>query len=476
MKPTLMNVHICSMDKVNKSLMLSVFLAYKLRHGFIQCSKEKAEQTYQLDFERSDVCSWLSLSGSHWHDDLFEGANEHLGLVQDMGMSAVYFNVNPDGSAFFELADPFNHCARLLTTGDDVPERYPDVDPFSKANQSKEYWEEFTGALASQAEFEDAMKVKYSSAEKTASALSPLLRIRRDKLLIDAKYGNTTENMMFMHFKAVPTDTKKLTIKAAFKKIYGEALKPLGFVWAKTKEPCFIRVIDNELIHIIGINDKKPDFIVPFGGVLTLYRADLMLNKTYRDMSSFLPIISQFYLTTHTDSDEAPDPRLYAKFKYLISSAYSIQHTMSAALVASERWILPLLDTVQSIQDFPAYFQTIHHGNNLGISKLPLTSRSSGNFQDDYVVSYLLPNPLTYAKQFFADAEVKFQAKITENPESYPPENIKYLEDRHKRRKEEILTSVRSFVENQEVKQQTMNELERRKRVNLDLLHTYGVI
>ena len=104
MKPTLMNVHICSMDKVNKSLMLSVFLAYKLRHGFIQCSKEKAEQTYQLDFERSDVCSWLSLSGSHWHDDLFEGANEHLGLAQDMGMSAVYFNVNPDGSAFFELA------------------------------------------------------------------------------------------------------------------------------------------------------------------------------------------------------------------------------------------------------------------------------------------------------------------------------------------------------------------------------------
>lgn len=469
MKPTLMNVHICSMDKVNKSLMFSVFLAYKLRHGFIQCSKEEAEQTYQLDYEKSDVCSWLSLSGSHWHDDLFEGGSEHLGLAQDMGMGAVYFNVNPDGSAFFELADPLNHSAGLLTTGDAVPERYPDVNPFSKTNKSIEYGEEFMDTLASQAEFEDAMKVKYSSAEETASALSSLLHIRCDKLLIDAKYGNPTADTVTMHFKAAPADNKKLTIKAAFKKIYGDALKPLGFVWAKTKEPCFIRVIDNELIHIIGMKDMK-NFIVMFAGVASLYRAELGLDHTYRDMSYWLPHAPLFYWKTRTDADEAADPRLGAKFWYSLKNPESVRYSMKSSLDATLRWVLPVLDQVKCLSDIPVYHERIFVP--LEFCAFPFPTRGCS----DAPIQYLLPN----LAERFEESAARIYAHLEETAAKLAnTDNADYIKFQNKRRCQDLEKerhSINTFLEESDIRQQVLDELERRKQANLEKLHSYGVI
>ena len=72
MENTMMNVHICSTRKTDEPLMLNVFKAYKLNRGFVPCEPDEADQTYLVSYLRSDICSWLTVSSTHWHDDSFE--------------------------------------------------------------------------------------------------------------------------------------------------------------------------------------------------------------------------------------------------------------------------------------------------------------------------------------------------------------------------------------------------------------------
>ncbi len=463
MENVLMNVHICSMNKTDKSMMLNVFKAFKLNRGFVPCEADEAEMSYLVSYSESDVCSWLTVSGTHWHDNSYEAASDPLGLAQDFQMHSFRFNVDSNGSALIELGDMFGNSAGTCTIGDAVPGEY------FTTHLRETVWQEFLKPLAAEETFKAALDGHYHSAEDTATTFAPLLHIGKDQLLTDAQFGIQSTDAVRLYFKAVPADAKKVTVKAAFKKIYGDALKPLGFVWAKTKEPCFIRVVNNELIHVIGIQDMKPNFIVPFGGVTTLYRAELMLNKSYRDNANWLPNVRQFWGWAHMDLDDAPDPRLGSKFHYLLRSPDSIQSTMFAALGETKRWILPMLSAVQSLQDFPGYFEKCY-GTLLPFRTLPLKTK------DDAVIRYLLGNPVSEFEQYLAEIETRKKAQETLQPNINSPENLQYLREREEARNDAIRQSVTAFEENPEVRQQTLDELERRRMANMEILHTYGVL
>ncbi|MBQ5339341.1 MAG: hypothetical protein J6Z40_09275 [Oscillospiraceae bacterium] len=262
---------------------------------------------------------------------------------------------------------------------------------------------------------------------------------------------------------------KKLTVKSAFKKIYGKALSQHGFVWAKTKEPCFIRVVNNEIIHVFGIKDMKPNYVIPFAGAATLYRVNLLLDKTYRDMSNLYPNTSQF---CHDTRVEVIPER---KHDYRLSSPESIQNAIQESLSDSMKWVLPELNTVQSLQDFLRYYQRLHI-NPLWIATLPLKKHGSGDNLEDKVIHYLLDDPVSAAKLLIANAEEDLEKRISEFPESYPQENVEYLKDKQRKRHGEILESVYSFANDPIVRQHTLNELERRRKANLEILHSYGVL
>lgn len=450
-------------------MMLNVFKAFKLNRGFVPCEADEAEMSYLVSYSESDVCSWLTVSGTHWHDNSYEAASDPLGLAQVFQMYSIRFNVDSNGSALIELSDVFGNSAGTRTIGDAVPGEY------FTTHLKESVWQEFLKPLAAEETFKAALDAHYHSAEDTATSLAPLLHIGKDQLLADAQSGMQSADTVRLYFKSVPADAKKVTVKAAFKKIYGDALKPLGFVWAKTKEPCYIRVVNHELIHIIGIQDMKPNFIVPFGGVTTLYRADLMLNKPYRDNTNWLPNVRQFWGWAHTDLDDAPDPRLGSKFHYLLRSPDSVQSTMYAALGETKRWILPMLSAVQSLQDFPAYFEKCH-GILLPFRALPLKSKDAGDFLADAVIRYLLGNPVSEFEQYLAEIETRKKAQETLQPNINSPENLQYLCEREQARNDAIRQSVTAFEENPEVRQQTLDELERRRSANMEILHTYGVL
>ncbi|MBQ8960405.1 MAG: hypothetical protein IJ071_04210 [Ruminococcus sp.] len=268
-------------------------------------------------------------------------------------------------------------------------------------------------------------------------------------------------------------DTKKVSIRTAFKKIYGEALAPLGFVFAKTKELCFIRVVNGELIHILGIQVKsRYHKLLPFGGIATLYRRDLCLDKTYRDISSWLPLASQFWGGPGTGSDEVPE----GHFDYDPYSPGSVSGALQAALAEVQRLILPELDPVRSLESYIPYYMKRFHVSYMDMPSLPLKDYGSGDYTDDFAICYLLKDPLAYAEQITASSKASMQEKIAAYAESQVPDDLIYLKEWLDGKYKALLASAHAFAEDPQVRRQALDELERRKRANLEKLRSYGAI
>lgn len=462
MGSAVMNMHVCSKDKVNMTTMINCFIAFKLNQGYVQCGAEDAEFSYNILYSTTNDCAWLTVSGTHWKTSMYDAALDFWGFSKEIQMPCLRFKVNENCSALLELCDESGKSAGTYPICDAI------IDEYFNPNITVNLWNSFVSSCE---KFRMAIDREYYTIKDLASCLSAIIHIKEDQLMADVSSDKYNEGTNRLYFKRAAVIEKKVSIKSTFKKIYGEALDPLGFKYVKTKEPCFIRVINNELVHIIGIKDMKPNYIIPFGGVATLYRADLMLNKTYSDMANWLPMISQFWLTTHTDYDEAPDPRLYSKFRYLNKSPDSVKNTVKAALTASQRWILPLLDTVQVLFNFPTYYKTIHHGDLMGIPKLPLKQDGSGNFSEDFVICYLLNDPIKYAEQLITEAEARFQTKTLEISDVT---KLQYLEKANQIWKQDIMRSVHVFADNLEERQRTLRELERRRQINIKQLKLLG--
>ena len=75
-------------------------------------------------------------------------------------------------------------------------------------------------------------------------------------------------------------------MNAAFKKVFGEALEPLGFVKIKVaKLTYFVRVVNDEILHILTYRELRTrktgykSFEI-LGGVVSLYRRTIDFTKS----------------------------------------------------------------------------------------------------------------------------------------------------------------------------------------------------
>ena len=439
------------------------------KEGYEVCEADCAELSYVLAF--ADNYKWVTLSSEAYEQGNRTSQADTARIAKMLGTYCVNTIVIDSDCAMLDLYDDKGKKADTAVMGraddylgDDIPA------------PAKAVWEQFVSPDSTWEQFMSVVQGDYFFVEDGLSELAPVIGMNGGNILFEYEDADeSNEKLCYLSFrKSSSKKEKKLTLNAAFKKIYGNALIPLGFKLAKTKDPCFIRVINEEIIHIIGIHDMKPNFIVPFGGATTMYRADLMLNKTYRDTANWLPSVKQFWGWTHTNMDEAPDPRIGSKFYYLINSPDSVEDVVSAALRETIRWIMPALDSVQSLQDFLGYYEMCHN-TILPFRTLPLKSTDSGNFEADAVIRYLLGNLSLQFEEYSTEIEKRQALSDAFNPNINTPDNIQYLRNRAKARNEAIHLSVISFENDPEVKQQAIAELQRRKNANLEILKSYGI-
>ena len=260
---------------------------------------------------------------------------------------------------------------------------------------------------------------------------------------------------------------KNVSVKLIFKNIFGSALEPLGFKKAKLNQMYYIRMIDDDIMHIIGINDMKTHIEV-FGSVATVYRETLCLDRTYKQNEGWLKSAMDFYVKWHI-SDKPFDPQIQTGFRYYKGiDPNSIITAMQDALSAAITWILPVLERVQTHKDILDFTR-----NNGSVISLPLQESLAAPYCDT-AIQYLLDDPL-------GDMEKRYETTIKALAEedvqfNRMPEVIAESHARYEQMIDRSRKMIKLFLEDNDVHKQTLEELARRKANNTELLHKYGIL
>lgn len=208
-----------------------------------------------------------------------------------------------------------------------------------------------------------------------------------------------------------------------------------------------------------------------FGAVATVYREDLCLDKTYRQNENWLKSVMQFYVHWHSPGQEF-EPEVQSGYHYhkLIESMPlygAVQKAKDSAL----KWIVPVLDRVQTLEDVLEYEAEILN-ESVYVPSLPLEECSFAQY-DDTAIRYLINDPLQDLKKHSEDAlrKIDEQAKRF----NYPQEVVADRKNVFEKMVQESQRKIHTFLNDKELHQKTLEELERRKMYNTELLKKYGI-
>ncbi|GHU55852.1 hypothetical protein FACS1894132_12560 [Clostridia bacterium] len=245
------------------------------------------------------------------------------------------------------------------------------------------------------------------------------------------------------------------TLNAVFKQVFGEALTPLGFVKIKSKYPYYVRVVEGgEIIHIISIRnewseelDKKAFNIL--GGVATVYRGRISLDKNPRDNTGWLRNVSCFY-TMPTINFDRDFSKTISLFLYKPEDNKSMVNAVEHSLEITEKYMIPVLDKVNTLD------LCIEYLNKFGLG---LYLYGDGCFGGKSTNSFYNEG-LLYIKTNH-EIEKKWKKILDE----------KILDEESLQR---VYQGYQYFGD-PELNAKTLIELETRKKENTEILKSYGL-
>lgn len=290
-------------------------------------------------------------------------------------------------------------------------------------------------------------------------------------ILFSAEDAQEDEQAVFLDFKKKEAKKeKKPTLNTYFQQIWGEALEPLGFKKPKLRLPYYVRMVNDEIIHIIGINDMK-SHLTAFGGIATVYRQDLCLDHSFRQNERWLKTLMSFYVDWHI-SDKPFNQEIQSGFHYHeYIESQPLSKAVQDALNESMTWILPVLDNVKTLKDVADYDERVFK-NYISISSVPLQESLEAPYSD-MAIKFLLDDPLTDLEQRYLHF-VKNTDEVNNRfnrPQEIIEKDCYFIEELLKSSREKL----HMFLEDKEMHSQILEELARRKKYNLEILRKYNV-
>jgi len=257
---------------------------------------------------------------------------------------------------------------------------------------NRECWEPLLADGRTWEELVRAWEGEYVFAEDALTEMAPILGMDI-KSVQDGGLSFENESKHYkvldLHFKEA--GKKAVSLNTAFKQVFGEALEPLGFKKIKSKYPYFVRLIGDEIAHVIVCQNEWCAFpghkcFNITSGVFTVYRgcidpkdtsewhgrllgADLTISP--KDNGIWLMDISYFYWKNAGDEYDNDLRNNLREYCYKEGDAASIYNELRRSLEATLKYVLPNLDSANSLEACITFFlkfgmtrMTFHKGHD----------------------------------------------------------------------------------------------------------------
>lgn len=145
-----------------------------------------------------------------------------------------------------------------------------------------------------------------------------------------------------------------------FKEVYGKGLEPYGFKKIKGRQPYFVRLVGDEIIHVItyqpgwvGEEGYRGFFVA--GGVATVYRPKIDLDET-PSRSNWIKHVLDFYKYPYLEKKINMFDEWY-RIKYRIGDEASMYGAINYSFDSIKQVILPIFDKISGLKKADDYFR-----------------------------------------------------------------------------------------------------------------------
>lgn len=424
---------------LDREQFINFFCEEMKKNGYVTSNSDESEVSYILRF--SDECKWVTLASEAYEQGNQISQSDTGKIAKMLKTVCINTTVIDSDCATLDLYDKSGKKKDSLIMGraddyfgDDIPE--PIASVWSPLLEKGYLW----GKLL------DVRNGDYVFVEEGLAKIAPILGIDNISFSAEDAVSDDGSTVILDFKKARPSiimsqagkeikSPKPITLNAAFKQIIGKALEPFGFKVIKGRHPYIVRVINNEILHIITFRTESPDYsegdkaFAIMGGIATVYRKKITLDQSPIQNYIWFNYMFDFYEALTDERNANVLGQLFRSCYYSDKpdSLISVMNTGAENLI---KYVLPVMDKINDIDSSLDYMRKF---------KKPCNS-----------------------------------VQCTEICEYYPDEDeafLYFLSDK----KEEYANILANFNIDKELHNWVMMEIENRKSENTEILKAYDL-
>ena len=464
-------------NNVDRMRFVNTFSDVMKEQGFVLCSEDDAAQSYLFAFGEG----WVTLTSEEYKDNPQKVYDNTRDMAVALKTSAFSVEVVDSDFAIIKLSKGGKEVDTVIV-GDGSGYGFEEDSP----KDEKKCWEPLLADGKTWKQLSEIWNKDGVFVEDALCESAPVLGIEPKYMVEDYKdlldMADNDENIAALYFKEKAADkkSKPMTLNAAFKKVFGEALEPLGFKLIKSKYPYFVKVVSEEIVHYVTIANERADGRGDYGvkykcfnvfcGVSTVYKSkiDFDIDPGKYNFGGF-DSVSEIYTKNHWYDLDMEYRASIMRFYYNPTDENSLISALKKVLAAVEMHVLPVIGQAVTLEKCMDYFGVMEHF-------ICPTLGDSGE-------------GLLCTKLFSADEFVMFcgrscereiercRRELDSNPNLNPKrkasleERIEYIMSG----REEGKKKSYEFIANPELQEKAPAELERRKKENVEKLRWYGL-
>lgn len=334
-------------EKMSQEQFIDKFCREICDEGYVACGSDESELSYILKF--ADNCQWVTVTSEDYKDDMDLPRKDVVRIAKMLGTACVQTTVIDSDCAVMELYNAKGEQADMFVIG-----RADDYFGDNIPQPKESIWKPFLTESTSWDDFNNLKNGDYVFVEDGLSELAPVIGMDSRNIVLEVDEAVEDEQTVFLYFrKADAKKEKKLTLNAAFKQVFGEALEPLGFVKIKSKHPYYVRVVNGEILHVITFakDSYYKDKFDIYAGVATVYRPLLDFDQNIDYNTAWMSPVRFYELNYAYSCDNCG---IY--YEYEVDNNNSIIKAFTKALKQTKKFIIPVLDPIITIKDVIDYF------------------------------------------------------------------------------------------------------------------------
>ena len=351
---------------LDREQFINFFCEEMKKNGYVTSNSDEREVSYILRF--SDECKWVTLVSEAYEQGNQLSQSDTGKIAKMLKTVCINTTVIDSDCATLDLYDKSGKRKDSLIMGraddyfgDDIPEPIENV--WSPLLEKGYLW----GKLL------DVRNGDYVFVEEGLAKIAPILGIDNISFSAEDAVSDDSSTVILDFKKARPSiimsqagkeikSPKPITLNAAFKQIIGKALEPFGFKVIKGRHPYIVRVINNEILHIITFRTESPDYsegdkaFAIMGGIATVYRKKITLDQSPIQNYIWFNYMFDFYEALTDERDANVVSQLFRSC-YYSDKPESLISVMNAGAENLIKYVLPVMGKINDIDSSLDYMR-----------------------------------------------------------------------------------------------------------------------